>query len=692
MNVKELFKKYFNILKDQSVSIFCLYMILFCSETLLYGVLHSSIIGMSVFNYLFLIPIAFVLSGFINLFRFSIINKFITFLIIQLISIFYIGEFLYYKSSGSLLSVSILGVGGDAITNFWWSLEPIILENRWIILLFELPVIIYFIYLIRSKRKAVQTKGHLTLIVTGVLLWFVLIASLPLGGQQEYSAYNAYHSRYVDTDTASRKLGVMPNFVVEVKYSFIGGRNSTPVLENSETVNMEEEESQAEALYLEEDLIRYHEYEGLDFNQLAKLSEDQEILALCDYLGSLECESENDYTGLFEGYNLIYICAESFSSMAIDENITPTLYKMANNGIVLNNYYNSFKNVTTNGEYALLTGLWPDVARKQTNGGNLTGTMGQSINKDMSQALGNMFNESEGLQCRGYHNYLGDYYGRNKTLPNMGFECKFMNDGMKFSTRWPTSDYEMIEQSVEDYINEDRFVTYYMTFSGHGSYTEDNIMVARNIKTVSKMLNTFLPTSATGYLSCNYELEKGMTYLLEKLEEAGKLDNTVIVLTGDHYPYYLTDAGYQALRGEKFDEDFGSFKSTCIIYNAGLQEKIETDVPCTNVDILPTILNLFNIDYDSRLYAGSDIFAKGDHIAQLYNRNFISDYVRYNNATGKAEWLVDTEKYTEEQLSAYLDSAINIVKNRYAMSVEIEDTDFYGFLFEHYNRNSGRIR
>ena len=647
---------------------------------------------MSVFNYLFLIPIAFVLSGFINLFRFSIINKFISFLIIQLISIFYIGEFLYYKSSGSLLSVSILGVGGDAITNFWWSLEPIILENRWIILLFELPVIIYFIYLIRSKRKAVQTKGHLTLIVTGVLLWFVLIASLPLGGQQEYSAYNAYHSRYVDTDTASRKLGVMPNFVVEVKYSFIGGRNSTPVLENSETVNMEEEESQAEALYLEEDLIRYHEYEGLDFNQLAKLSEDQEILALCDYLGSLECESENDYTGLFEGYNLIYICAESFSSMAIDENITPTLYKMANNGIVLNNYYNSFKNVTTNGEYALLTGLWPDVARKQTNGGNLTGTMGQSINKDMSQALGNMFNESEGLQCRGYHNYLGDYYGRNKTLPNMGFECKFMNDGMKFSTRWPTSDYEMIEQSVEDYINEDRFVTYYMTFSGHGSYTEDNIMVARNIKTVSKMLNTFLPTSATGYLSCNYELEKGMTYLLEKLEEAGKLDNTVIVLTGDHYPYYLTDAGYQALRGEKFDEDFGSFKSTCIIYNAGLQEKIETDVPCTNVDILPTILNLFNIDYDSRLYAGSDIFAKGDHIAQLYNRNFISDYVRYNNATGKAEWLIDTEKYTEEQLSAYLDSAINIVKNRYAMSVEIEDTDFYGFLFEHYDRNSGRIR
>ena len=662
-------------------------MVLFYSEVLLYGTLHSTVIGMTFYNFLFLIPIAFVLSGLMDLTKSSKINKFICFLILQLIAAFYIGEFLYYKSSGSLISVSIMGVGTDAITGFWWSLRPVVKENIGIVILFELPVMIYLIYLMKSKRQALQTKGHLTLIITGILIWFVLVASLPLGGRQEYSAYNAYHSRYADTDTASRKLGVMPNFIVEVRYSLFGGRKGGAVLQNTETVAMDEETEEEP-----EEIIRYHEYEGLDFSKLAELSENEEIKTLCEYLGSQRCDSVNEYTGMFEGYNLIYICAESFSSLAIDENVTPTLYKMANNGIVLNNYYNSFRNVTTNGEYAFLTGLWPDVARQQTNGGNLTGTMGQSIKKDMSQALGNMFNESEGLQCRGYHNYLGDYYGRNKTLPNMGFECKFMNDGMKFTTKWPASDYEMIEQSLEDYINDDRFVTYYMTFSGHGNYTEDNIMVARNLSTVSKLINGYLPTSATGYLSCNYELEKGMAYLLEKLEEAGKLDKTVIVLTGDHYPYYLTDAGYQALRGEKFDEDFGIFKSTCIIYNAGMKKKIETDVPCTNVDILPTILNLFNIDYDSRLYAGTDIFAKGDHIAQLYNRNFISDYVRYNNTTGKAEWLIDTENYSDEQLNAYLESAIKVVRNRYAMSVEIEDTDFYGFLFEHYDRNSKRIR
>ena len=224
-----------------------------------------------------------------------------------------------------------------------------------------------------------------------------------------------------------------------------------------------------------------------------------------------------------------------------------------------------------------------------------------------------------------------------------------------------------------------------MTFSGHGNYTTNNIMVYRNIRTVDSLVDEYLPESAIGYLAANYELEKAMTYLVERLEEAGRLDDTVIVLTGDHYPYYLTDYGYKALSGEEMDEDFDSFKSSCIIYNSGLKEKIEVDTPCCNVDILPTILNLFGIQYDSRLYAGTDIFGNGAHIAQIYNRNFITDKVRYNYATGKAEWLIDTEKYDQDRLDSYLESMINIVKNRYAMSIEIEESDFYSFVFEHFD-------
>jgi len=474
----------------------------------------------------------------------------------------------------------------------------------------------------------------------------------------------------------------LPNFVVELRYSLFGYDDAGVVLQANAEVSIEEEKT--EEIKKEEKKL-YNQFAGLDFGELSLESEDASIRALCEYFSQLSPSEKNEYTGMFSGYNLIYICAESFSRMAIDEQITPVLYEMANHGIVLNNYYNSFRNTTTNGEYAFLTGLWPDVARQNTNMGNTTGTMGQSVNKDMHMALGNMFNASAGINARAYHNYYGYYYGRERTLPNMGFTCKFMGDGMSFSSAWPASDLEMMEQSVDDYINDERFCTYYMTFSGHGNYTTDNIMVYRNINEVSSKIDTYLPTSAIGYLSCNYELEKAMAYLLQRLEEAGQLDRTVIVLTGDHYPYYLTDAGYEALTGESMDPDFESYKSTCIIYNAGMEEDIVVDTPCCNVDILPTILNLFGITYDSRLYAGSDIFGNDMHIAQLYNRSFITENVKYNAVTGKADWLIDTGEYEEDKLEAYLDNAINTVRNRYAISIEIADTDFYRFVFDHYD-------
>ena len=158
----------------------------------------------------------------------------------------------------------------------------------------------------------------------------------------------------------------------------------------------------------------------------------------------------------------------------------------------------------------------------------------------------------------------------------------------------------------------------------------------------------------------------------------------MIVLTGDHYPYYLSDEGYYELTGEEFDENFEGYKSTCIIYNAGLEKNIEVDTPCCNVDILPTIYNLFNISYDSRLYAGTDVFGNGFHLAQLYNKSFVTEYVKYNSATGEAEWVKDTYQ-TEEYNKRYLERAINTAKNRYAMSIEVEESDFFGKLFDHYD-------
>ena len=90
-----------------------------------------------------------------------------------------------------------------------------------------------------------------------------------------------------------------------------------------------------------------------------------------------------------------------------------------------------------------------------------------SRNSYLPFTLGNIFREQKQAETFGYHNYKGDYYGRNESHPNMGYSMKFAKDGMKFTSSWPASDLEMMEQSVDDYIDLPQFHAYYMTFSGH---------------------------------------------------------------------------------------------------------------------------------------------------------------------------------------------------------------------------------
>ena len=169
--------------------------------------------------------------------------------------------------------------------------------------------------------------------MTGVLmaaaLWALIVVSLPLSGIADHSAYGAYHSRFVDTDTASGKLGVLPNFLVELRYAVLGGNKNSEALQETENVVIEEEKEE-----VSEKVLHFNGYEDMNLSLMAKDSEDQEVSELLTYLDKQPMSVRNEYTGIFKDYNLIYICAESFSSLAVDETVTPTLYKMANNGIV----------------------------------------------------------------------------------------------------------------------------------------------------------------------------------------------------------------------------------------------------------------------------------------------------------------------------------------------------------------------
>ena len=258
-------------------------------------------------------------------------------------------------------------------------------------------------------------------------------------------------------------------------------------------------------------------------------------------------------------------------------------------------------------------------------------------------------------------------------------------NGITFTSTWPSSALEMMEQSIDDYINQERFHAYYMTFSGHGPYSTANPIAVKNYQTVNELLgDRELTMGAKYYLAANYELEKAMTYLLEKLEAAGKLDKTMIVIIGDHYPYYLADNHLNSLAGKSVEQDFEKFKSTCIMYCPGM-ETVKVDDPCCNVDILPTVLNLFGMEYDSRLLPGTDIFSDNTPIAMLYNKSFVTKFVKYNAQTGKAEWLEAATNMPEANRKEHLDYCIAVTKSRYTISLDIMNEDFYRFAMESIN-------
>ena len=578
----------------------------------------------------------------------------------------------------------MMGLGANAVENFGWALWSTIKESVGWIFLCLLPVIVTLALGFLAPKgffKRCRPITHIASLLFTVILWLMAVVLLLPFGTGNASAYAAYSSAHIDSDTGADRLGVLTNTIVEVGYTVFGAKSpekdsllspqgpQSPI--DSTTDTTPEIDTSPNVLA------------GVDFNKLKEKTDDKGKQELCDYFASVSGTNKNEYTGILKDYNLIYICAEAFSKYAIDPVVTPTLYKMSQGGIVLNNYYNSFKNTTTNGEYAFMTGLWPDVSR-QADAGSTAGSFAQSVNKSLPFALGNMF-EANGVKSYAFHNYKGYYYSRNKTHPNLGYSsARFMGgtNGMTFTTSWPSSDLEMMQQSIDDYINNEQFHAYYMTFSGHGPYSTDNPICVKNIKKVRELLNgRELNEGAEYYLAANYELELAMQYLLERLEQAGKLDNTMIVISGDHYPYYMRDAALNSFAGEKVDQNFDKYHSTCIMWCGGI-DTIKVDTPCCNIDILPTVLNLFGMEYDSRLLPGTDIFSNNTHVAMLYNKSFITEYVRYNSQDGKAEWTSKANNLSDDEKQQYLDYLISLTKSRYTASLQVMDENFFKFVLD----------
>ena len=351
----------------------------------------------------------------------------------------------------------------------------------------------------------------------------------------------------------------------------------------------------------------------IDFDRLIAEETDEDLLQMHTYFSQQVPTAKNEWTGYFQGKNLIWIVAEGFCTLAMDPERTPVLYEMAHSGFVFDHFYTPLWGVSTSdGEYTTTTGLIPKSG---------VWSYSQSAGNYMPFGFGNQFSQL-GYRTMAFHDYLYTYYDRDKSFPNMGYEYYALGHGLELEEIWPPSDLEMMEEIVPMFVDEEQFMVYCLTVSGHLNYTyEENAMSRRHWDEVAGLPYSEGPKA---YLACQMELELAMESLLTQLEEAGRLDDTVIVLSGDHYPYGLTDEEYSELLGRQVDPNFEIFQNTLILWNAQMEEPVRVEKLCSSLDVMPTLANLFGLEYDSRLMAGRDILSDEPGLVIFSNYSFLA--------------------------------------------------------------------
>ncbi len=582
--------------------------------------------------------------------------------LLGLLTLYFEIHLVYNTIFGEFMSVMQLFTGAAAVTNFFNQMLHGIRQCLPQILILLVPFVVTLVLACAKKIRfpKVHWLRSLAFVLLCAVLHWACVGLMALGGTGAYSVYGLYTSRSTGTEISVKNIGLISTTRLECKYMLLGALGEAEELSGY---------GSQDSGMLDPDLD--YNMLDVDFEMLTSTADDLALQNLDRYFAAQMPTEKNAYTGLLEGYNLITICAESFSSELIDPQRTPTLYQLATGGFVFENFFGTYGSNTTNGEYTFCMGNYPDMSRSKA-----AASFFASQFNYLPFCLGNQL-QRQGYQTWAYHNYSGEYYSRRDTHPNMGYDhFQAAGSGLDIEINWPSSDLEMIEASTEDYLSSDQsFHAYYMTFSGHYQYDWDNPMSLKN-----KAMAETLPYSPTvqAYIACNQELEYALAELMTRLEQAGVADKTVIVLTNDHYPYGLTDAQYSELAGHKVDATFEKYRNSFICYVPNM-EPVTVETYCSTVDILPTLLNLFGLPYDSRLLAGRDALSQGSYnMAVLSDESFVTPDYGFDAATGQVR--IFTDGYVVDE--ADLARRQTIIQNQFRVSLDVLNYDYYAHVVQ----------
>ena len=581
-------------------------------------VLKSVRIDDIMFTLLFSMQIIMVLNLLCNVFK-KKVSKVILIISTIILTLYFMVQTIFYKLFSVPFSFMTLGLAGNAL-DFTSIIKDAILQNWFILLLIAIPLIL--IICLHKKIKFSQFNGKQIgiWILSIVMYLIILVGVIFVDSKGVYSSYNLLFNINAQEKNIA-KFGLINSTVIDIERTIFGFEEKAVIEDDGidEVQSGEQNEVDGEEVNEPEEPT-YNELD-LGLEELIAQTSDEGLKNVYEYIANKEPTNKNKYTGYFKNKNLIFILAEGFNSIAVDENLTPTLYKLVNSGFVFNNFYTPVFLSTTGGEFQATTGLIPTQ--------NILNLWKKNKPK-ISYALGNSFRKI-GYTANAYHDWTYTYYSRHDTMKTLGFDSYMgIGNGLEklMDSKWIPRDVDMMNVTTDFYTSEDKFVTYYVTVSGHAPY---NYGSGNSTATRYKAETENLPysTPVKAYLATQMELDRALETLINKLNEKGILDDTVIALVGDHYPYTLTIDQVNEVSDYTRDEVVEVNRSNFILWNSEMDEPVQIDKVGSQIDVLPTLLNLFGIEYDSRLMMGQDILSDNPGVAIFSNRSWVSDYGTY---------------------------------------------------------------
>jgi len=617
------------------------------------------------------------------------VNRIIKAVVLAITGIFYQAMYMVYVAFSVFYDLNtMIGGAGGAIIDFKYELLRILLEPVSVIhmILFLLPLALYMILGIKlgfDKGEKLEYKMALALGLMALFFYYGQMTSVSYNAEDMAVATTSYSFQ-----EAVPKFGILKSLEYEISNLIHNSDGQDMVFETSKPTNEEvskepetttgeeakTKESTAETV-ADEPVTYEPNVLDIDFEKLAE-NAPANLAALDNYVASQTPTMKNEYTGMFKGKNLILITAEAFTAEVIDEKRTPTLYRMATKGINFTDYYQPTLAGTTGGEYHNIFGMLA------TSGGQSLKNTADNLNY---MTMGYQLNML-GYTGAAFHNGNYDFYDRDITHNNLGYSDGFkgLGNGLEemVNPKDRYSDVELFKGTVPLYEDKQSFNLYYMTYSGHSPYVSGNPFAKEHLPLLS---DAPYGDFVKNYLATQMELEDAMTYLLEELEEKGIADDTVVVISADHFPYGLGNDGegssykyIEELYGFQFGDDtFARDHNRLIIWCGALEddEPIVVSDPVCSIDVLPTLLNLFGVDFDSRLLAGRDALSDSDPLVYSTSYYWKTDKGTYQKGT--------FTPLTEDTVISdnYVIDINKIVKDKLTFSKGVLNYDYYRHVF-----------